>query len=106
MPRGVRLNPEHDDRTRAKIQTSQIVNRLMQHANGEINMTSSQVRAAEILLKKTLPDISAVHHSGEAAPVQMVSDEELARRLLFNMALANHEREQKGLPPLSEESLQ
>ena len=60
MPKGVRLDPKHDERTRAKIQTSQIINRLMQLVNGEIEMNSQQVRAAEIMLKKTLPDLSAI----------------------------------------------
>ena len=55
-----RLDPKHDDRTRAKIQTSQLLNRLFSHANGEVEMTATQVRAAEVLLKKTLPDLSAV----------------------------------------------
>ncbi len=58
MPRGVRLNPEHDDRTRAKIQTSQIVNRLTSFVNGDVEMSAPQVTAALGLLKKTLPDLS------------------------------------------------
>ncbi len=65
MPRGVRLNPEHDERTRAKIQTSQIINRLNKLVNGEVEMTSQQVRAAEILLRKTLPDLQTIEHIGE-----------------------------------------
>ena len=60
MPRGVRLNPEHDDRTRAKIQTSQIVNRLKRFINGEVEMSAAQVTAALGLLKKVLPDLTAV----------------------------------------------
>lgn len=59
-----RLNPAHDERTRAKIKTSQLINRLMAHANGVVEMTPTQVRAAEILLKKTLPDLSNTELSG------------------------------------------
>jgi hypothetical protein len=55
-----RLNPQHDERTRTKIQTSQLVNRLMAHALGDVEMTPTQVRAAEVLLRKTLPDLSNV----------------------------------------------
>lgn len=55
-----RLNPAHDERTRAKIQTSQLINRLFSHANGEVEMSATQVRAAEVLLKKTLPDLQSV----------------------------------------------
>jgi hypothetical protein len=57
--RGVRLNPQHDERTRAKIQTSQIANRLSDHVFGKVEMSPTQVKAAEILLRKTLPDLSA-----------------------------------------------
>ena len=56
----------HDYKTRQKIQTSQLVNRLTSHAlSDEDVMTTSQVRAAEILLKKTLPDTQAIQVTGE-----------------------------------------
>ena len=56
----------HDYKTREKIQTSQLVNRLTSHAlSDEDVMTTSQVRAAEILLKKTLPDTQAIVVTGE-----------------------------------------
>jgi hypothetical protein len=67
-----RLNPSHDERTRAKIQTSQLINRLTQYVNGEVKLEAAQVSAALGLLKKTLPDLSAVDHSGEVtAPFVM-----------------------------------
>ena len=59
MPRGVRLNPQHDERTRAKIQTSQIINRLNDYVKGDVVMESGQVTAALGLLRKTLPDLTA-----------------------------------------------
>lgn len=49
----------HDDNTRAKIQASQLVNRLTKHALGEVDMTASQVNAATTLLRKVLPDLAA-----------------------------------------------
>jgi hypothetical protein len=36
-----------------------IINRLVDHALGECEMTSTQVRAADILLKKVMPDLSS-----------------------------------------------
>lgn len=72
MPRGVRLNPAHDERTRAKIQTSQILNRLEKCVNGDVVLTSEQIAAARILLSKTLPDLSSVQLKGDADnPVSM-----------------------------------
>jgi hypothetical protein len=68
-----RLSPKHDARTREKIQTSQLVNRLSQHAFGKIEMSQTQLRAAEVLLKKSLPDLSAVTHTGEdGGPIEMI----------------------------------
>lgn len=61
-----RLNPSHDARTRDKIKTSQLINRLTSFVNGQVEMSSGQVTAALGLLKKTLPDLSSSHveHSG------------------------------------------
>jgi hypothetical protein len=61
-----RKDLRHSEEVRAKIQTSQLVNRLQQNANGEIDMTAGQLKAAEILLRKSLPDLSAVEVSGDA----------------------------------------
>jgi hypothetical protein len=56
---------KHDDFTRERIKTTQLVNRLEKHALGEIAMEPTQVRAIEVLLRKSLPDLSAVTHSGD-----------------------------------------
>ena len=51
---------KHDERTRAKIQTSQLVNRLTKHALSDVEiMTTSQVHAAAVILKKSLPDLAS-----------------------------------------------
>lgn len=55
-----RINPYHDAKTREKIKTSQLINRLEKIANGEVKAEPHQVTAALGLLKKTLPDLSAV----------------------------------------------
>lgn len=54
-----------DQKSRDKIQASQLINRLMKHALADEEiMTSSQVRAAEMLLRKTLPDLKLIEHTG------------------------------------------
>lgn len=68
---GIRLNPKHDERTRAKIQTSQLINRLQKLSNGEIEMPPHAVTAALGLLRKTLPDYSVVTHEGGEKPVRL-----------------------------------
>lgn len=56
---------ELSDAWRQKIRTSMLINRLQNHVLGRIQMTSTQIRAAEILFRKTLPDLTSVEHSGE-----------------------------------------
>jgi hypothetical protein len=66
---GARLTESH----RAKIQNSNILNALIGHAEGKREMSATQVTAGLGLLKKALPDLSAVTHSGdENSPIEMV----------------------------------
>lgn len=69
-----RLNPEHDARTREKIQTSQLINRLNKIGLGEADCSQTQMKAIEILLRKTLPDLSSVSLTGAdgTGPVQVI----------------------------------
>jgi hypothetical protein len=60
-----RLNKRHQQFVRDKIQASQLVNLLTNHALGKQELTPTQVRAAEILLKKSVPDLSSVAMTGE-----------------------------------------
>jgi hypothetical protein len=60
-----RLRPHHQDEIRAKIKTSQLVNRLEDHAFGNIELSPSQVRSIEVLLKKTISDLQSVQLTGE-----------------------------------------
>jgi hypothetical protein len=50
---------------RERIRSGVILDRLQQHAIGQLEMTPTQIRAAEILLRKVIPDLQAVQHSGE-----------------------------------------
>ena len=55
-----------DKEWRSKIQASLIITRLNQHAQSDEEiMTPSQIKAAEILLRKVLPDLKQVEHKGE-----------------------------------------
>ncbi|KPL15467.1 hypothetical protein AMJ74_01540 [candidate division WOR_3 bacterium SM1_77] len=60
---------KHDENTRLKIQAAQLINRLTDHANGKVEMSATQVRATEILLRKILPDLSDVKMDVDAAPI-------------------------------------
>ncbi len=55
----------HDDKTRAKIRASQLVNRLNSHIFKNVEISASQLKAIEILLKKSLPDLASVELTGD-----------------------------------------
>lgn len=64
-----RMSNEH----RVKIQNSNILNALMEHVNGEREMSTTQVTAGLGLLKKALPDLATVTIEGGEAPVKTVT---------------------------------
>ena len=49
-----RLRPKHQNDIKSKIQTSQLINRLTNHIDGTIELTSTQVDAIKFLVNKTL----------------------------------------------------
>jgi hypothetical protein len=53
--------------TRERVQVTQLVKRLQNHGLGKLKkpLDPSQVKAIEILLRKTLPDLSATTLSGQ-----------------------------------------
>ena len=63
-----RLRKKHQDEVRTKIQTSQLINVLQNHALGadEIDITPTRMKAIEILLKKSLPDLSSTEITGDS----------------------------------------
>ena len=68
-----RLNKAHQDDVRLKIKTSQLVNRLQDFALGgndpktgdAIEIDAARLKAIEILLRKSLPDLSSVTIGGD-----------------------------------------
>lgn len=67
------LKPRHQDEIRTKIQTSQLINVLQNHALGNTEeIPASRMKAIEILLRKSLPDLSSVMLQGDVEnPVQL-----------------------------------
>lgn len=56
---------KHDEDTRKRIQAGNIIARLHKLIMGEIEMAPQAVTAALGLLRKSLPDLTSVEHSGE-----------------------------------------
>ncbi|GEC56792.1 hypothetical protein ABIF38_005253 [Bradyrhizobium japonicum] len=66
---GFRMSDEH----RVKIQNSNILNALIEHVQGEREMSATQVSAGLGLLKKVMPDLAATTISGdEENPLTMI----------------------------------
>jgi hypothetical protein len=73
LPRPIHLTENVVARHRASIHTGLVLKRLQRHILREDHklhekMSATQIRAAEILLRKTIPDLSAVEHSMNAEP--------------------------------------
>jgi hypothetical protein len=60
-----RISKTLTEEWKQKIQASNLITHLGKCAIGEIEMTSQQIKAAEILLKKVMPDLKSVDMSGE-----------------------------------------
>lgn len=60
-----RLNPHHAELTRQKIQAGVLINRLHRHAMGKLKMSSTQIRAAEALLDRSVAKLSQIQLTGE-----------------------------------------
>ena len=74
-----RMRKRHQDEVRAKIQASQLINVLTDHALGVSDeLSPTRLKAIEILLRKSLPDLSAVEMTGaDGGPVETVTKVEL-----------------------------
>jgi hypothetical protein len=62
-------------RTREKIRTTMLINRLQDFVAGKCEMTPSQVRAAKLVLCKTLPDLTPIKVEYDSAPCKSLKAE-------------------------------
>ena len=71
----------YPQRARERIAGTKIIDRLVKHVNGEIDMTPTQVRAASILLNKVLPDLRTIevdiHTEVKTVSYHRLTDEQL-----------------------------
>lgn len=68
-----RLNLRQQEQTREAIKTTQLVKRLQFYALGEndeagnqVDLDAGRLKAIEVLLRKSLPDLSSVTLTGDA----------------------------------------
>ena len=63
-----RIRKTHQEEVKAKIQASQLINRLNNHIDGKVEMSPTQLDAAKFLLNKVIsnaPTDSTVEHKGK-----------------------------------------
>lgn len=68
------INKLHQEDVRKKIQVSQLLNVLQNHALGETEeLSPTRMKAIEILLRKSMPDMASVTVSGDSEqPLQHI----------------------------------
>jgi hypothetical protein len=74
---------------RQRIKTSHIVRILQEHLFDGLELSQTQLRAAEVLLRKTLPDQSAIAHTGT---LELSKPEELTDTDLAHIATGSRNR--------------
>lgn len=78
-PVGRPMNKLHQDDVRKKIQAGALINKLHACAMDGEELSHQQMKAIEILLRKSLPDLSAVEISGnDDNPLTMLTKVEFA----------------------------
>jgi hypothetical protein len=70
-PTGVRYTKFQTEACRAKIKTSAIIGRLQRHLEGKLELSPTQVRCAEIMLNKSLANLTATEITGDVASFVM-----------------------------------
>lgn len=67
--RKITLNDNWKDRIRAGV----LMERLLGHVEGTNDMTQTQIKAADILLRKIVPDLARTEMTGkDEGPVEMI----------------------------------
>jgi len=69
------LRPRHQEDIRTKIQVSQLINVLEKQAltDDAPDISASRMKAIEILLRKSLPDLSSIELTGDPEnPIETV----------------------------------
>jgi hypothetical protein len=101
----------HSELVRQRIQTTQLVNRLTNFALGKLKkpMEPHQVSAALGILRKTLPDLAAVAHSGtievEATKLENLTDAEISAGIALLRARLASGTGAGGVAPVQRDTL-
>jgi hypothetical protein len=67
---------------RAQINAGKLIKRLESHVHDGIEMTQTQIKASEILLRKCIPDLANVTVAGDPDNPVNVSITEIVRKII------------------------
>jgi len=81
------LTRRQTENAKAAIQVGTLVSRLQKNANGEIEMTTGQIKSAEILLRKRMPDQQHLETESTSEPMPLSE----IREQLIEMMVAEPE---------------
>lgn len=70
---------ELPDSWKARIKAPHIIDRLMQHIEGTIELSNTQIAAAKILLAKACPDLASVVMNAEVLHSYVMRTPEVAK---------------------------
>lgn len=60
-----RKNPKNLPQSYELQRAKQLLNRLNQCANGKVEMSATQVKAASVVINKEIPDLARLEHTGK-----------------------------------------
>ena len=63
----------HQEDVRKKIQVIELVSRLQDHVNGTVDLSTSQIQAAKILLDKTVSNAPQILAGDEDNPITLIN---------------------------------
>ena len=91
MPRNRALTKSQQDNIRRTMAqgASQIARRLREHAEGKVDMSNSQIKAAQIVLGKVIPDLQSTQFEDVTPQHGQVEDVKDAYRQLQETYLAS-----------------
>ena len=79
-------SPVAIENLRLRIDAARIVEHLRDHVVGKIEMTATQVTAGVALLRKVMPDMTALEHTGEVAVVDVAEPKTALAERLFRQS--------------------
>lgn len=69
-----RKNPRNLPQSYESQRAKQLLNRLSKCAKGEVTMDATQVRAAQIVINKEIPDVVRQEHTGkDGGPIEVTA---------------------------------